>query len=120
MSDGDERQQERIDLLLRKDVYPYEYMTDGRKFEDVRLPSSEHFYNRLTETPVSDEDYVHAQNVWSAFEMRTLGDYHDLYLKTDVLLLADVFENFRAMSLQYYEIHPCNVYSDWHGTLCLR
>ena len=98
-------------MLIRKGVYPYEYMMDESKFEDVSLPAPEHFQNRLAETPVSDEDYAHAQNVWTAFGMRTLGDYHDLYLKTDVLLLADVFENFRETSLQYYEIDPCNVYS---------
>lgn len=66
---------------------------------ETSLPAAEHFYNRLTDTAV-DEGYAHAQKVWATFKMRTLGDYHDLYLKTDVLLLADVFENFCNMSLQ--------------------
>ena len=100
-----------IDLLLRKGVYPYEYVTDESKFEDTSLPAQEHFYNKLVETHVSDEDYTHAHNVWTSFGIQTLGDYHNLYLKTDVLLLADVFENFRKTSLQYYGIDPCNVYS---------
>ena len=60
---------------------------------------------------IDEEDYAHARTVWSAFDMQTFGDYHELYLKTDVLLLADVFENFRNMSLQYYELDPCNVFT---------
>ena len=60
---------------------------------------------------MSGEDFVHALTVWTAFGMRTLSDYYDLYLKTDVLLLADVFKNFRETSLRYYEIDPCNNYS---------
>ena len=67
-------------------------MTGSGKFDETRLPAREHFFNRLSESSVSDEDYAHAQNVWQTFGIRTLGDYHDLYLKTDVLLLAEFFE----------------------------
>ena len=88
-----------LDLLLRKGVYPYEYVTDESKFNETQLPTQKYFYNGLTDSPVDEEDYVHAQAVWSAFDMKTFGEYHDLYLKTDVLLLADVFENFRNMSM---------------------
>ena len=75
------------------------------------MSNDEHFYNGLTESDINEEDYAHARAVWSAFDMQTFGDYHDLFLKTDVLLLADVFENFRNMSLQYYELDPCNVFT---------
>lgn len=107
----DQERRHQFQLLLRKGIYPYEYMTDEKKFMETSLPAPEHFYNRLTDTAVDEGDYAHAQEVWTTFNMRTLGDYHDLYLTTDVLLLADVFENFRNMSLLYYEIDPCNVYS---------
>ena len=100
-----------VDLLLRKGVYPYEYVTNESKFIETQLPAREHFYSTLTESSVTDDDYAHANTVWSSFNMRTFGEYHDLYLKTDVLLLADVFENFRNMSLQYYELDPCNMYT---------
>ena len=81
----------KFDLVCRKGVYMYEYMTDVEKFGETCLPSQNEFYSKLTGERVSDEDYAHAQKVWSVFNMVTLQDYHDLYLKTDVLLLADVF-----------------------------
>ena len=113
--------EEHFELLLRKGVYPYDYMTGSEKFDETRLPAREHFFNRLSESPVSDEDYAHAQNVWQTFGIRTLGDYHDLYLKTDVLLLADVFEAFREMAMRYYQIDPAHLYSlpgvAWHAML---
>ncbi len=85
---------EKFELLKRKGVYPYDYMDSPEKLSDKQLPSKEEFCLRLNK--VSDEDYhQHAQNVWDVFNMKTMREYHDLYLKSDVLLLADVFENFR-------------------------
>lgn len=84
-------------LLCRKGIFPYDYITDYKKLDETALPAKELFRSLLTECDVSNEDYKHAQNVWEKFGIRSLGEYSDLYLKTDVLLLADVFENFRNM-----------------------
>ena len=94
-------------LLLRKGVYPYDHVNSLEKLQESNLPPKEAFYSKLNEEPISDEDYQHAQNVWTTFEMQTMREYHDLYLKSDVLLLADVFENFRKVCLQNYELDPC-------------
>jgi hypothetical protein len=92
------------DLLLRKGVYPYDYFDSESKFSETHLPPKEAFYNKLREEAISDEDYEQAVKVWQTFQMKTFGEYHDLYLKTDVLLLADVFENFRTQCLDSYEL----------------
>ena len=73
-------------------------------FGDQQLPPKEEFYSILTDEGISDAQYRHAQKVWNTFDMRTTGEYHDLYLKSDILLLADVFENFRKACLQYYKL----------------
>ena len=100
-----------IDLLLRKGIYPYDYMDNEEKFNEDSLPPMTCFYSQLTEQPISTEDYEHAEKVWERFKMKTLGDYHDLYLKTDVLLLTDIFENFRTVCLTYYELDPAHYYT---------
>ena len=82
-------------LLHRKGVYPYEWMNSMEKMEHTSLPPKECFNSTLTMSDISDKDYTHAQNVWETFNMKTMGDYHDLYLLTYVLLLANCFENFR-------------------------
>ena len=93
-------------LLFRKGVYPYEYMDSFEKFNEPSLPPKEAFYSKLTKSGITDEDYVHAKQVWEAFECENLGDYHDIYLATDAILLADVFENFRKTCLKHYELDP--------------
>ena len=85
-------------LLLRKSVYPYEYMDSWEKFDETTLPAKKAFYSKLNLENISDEHYLHAQKVWEVFEIRNLGEYHDLYVKSDTLLIADVFENFRNVS----------------------
>ena len=102
---------DKVPLLLRKGVYPYEYMDSFSKFEEPRFPSKDHFFSSLKDEHISDDDYQHAQRVFQSFHCRTLGDYHDLYLKSDVLLLADVFENFRDICLEYYELDPGHFYT---------
>ena len=87
-------------LLLRKGVYPYEYMDSWEKFDETALPPKEDFYSNLNLEDISDEDYAHAQKVWDVFEINNLGEYHDLYVQSDTLLLADVYENFRNMCLE--------------------
>ena len=84
-------------LLLKKGIYPYEYMDSFERFGETRLPEKEKFYSSPSGKGITDEDYAHAQEVWLTFGCQTLGDYHDLYVATDVLLLSDVFENFRKV-----------------------
>ena len=91
-------------LLLRKCVYPYEYMDSWKKFDETALPLKEAFYSNLNLEDISDEDYAHAQKVWKVFEIKNLGDYHDLYVQSDTLLLADVYENFRNMCFEKYQL----------------
>ena len=96
---------EDVELLSRKGVYPYEYMTSFEKFAENKLPPKSAFFSQLNGEGISDEDFSHAQNVWNKFATN-LGEYHDLYLKTDVLLLADVIENFRQVLLENYHLDP--------------
>ena len=85
---------EKFCLMIRKDAYPYEYMDGWKKFEETSLPPKDAFYSRLNMEGISDQDNEHAQQVWNTMEKKTLGCDRDTYLKTDVLLLAGVFETF--------------------------
>ena len=97
--------------LLRKGFYPYEYMDEWNKFDEKELPSKESFYSNLTMEDISDTDYAHANNVFKKFDIKNLGEYHDLYVRSDTLLLADVFENFRNACMKNYELDPAHVVS---------
>ena len=99
-----------LDLMTRKGVYPYDFMDSFDKF-NTRLPSKEDFYSILNDEHISDEDYQHAQNVWNTFKLNNMGEYHDIYLQTDVLLLADVFESFRKSCIRYYKLDPCHYFT---------
>ena len=90
-----EPNRERRELLMRQGVYPYEYMDTWDRFIEPKLPPKEVFYSKLSDAHISDEDYTHSQKIWETFGCKTLGYYSDLYCRTDVLLLADVFETFR-------------------------
>jgi len=98
-------------LARHKGVYPYEYVTDPSKFKETRLPPKDKFYSALNETEITDDDYNRAQEAWNIFNCTTLRDYHDAYLKTVVLLLTDVFENFREMCLKNYGLDPAHFYT---------
>ena len=98
-------------MLLRKGVYPYEYMDSWEKFDETTLPPKEAFYSNLNLEDISDEDYAHAQKVWDVFEINNLGEYHDLYVQSDTLLLADVFEKFRDKCTEIYELDPAHFLS---------
>ena len=100
-----------LELLLRKGVYPYEYMDSIERLAEKKLPPKESFYSRLSGDGISDEDYEHAQRVWETFGMTTLRDYHDLYNQSDVLLLADIFENFRDVCSDNYGLDPAWYYT---------
>ena len=79
-------------------------MDDWEKVNETTLPEKEEFYSNLDLEDFTEADYMHAKRVCKDFEIKNLGEYHDLYLKSDVLLLADVFENFREMCLKIYEL----------------
>ena len=98
-------------MLLRKGVYPYEYRDGWDKFNEKIIPNKELFYSNLTLENISETDYAHANNVFKKFNINNLGEYHDLYVRSDTLLLADVFENFRQSCLQNYELDPAHFVS---------
>ena len=94
------------EILKQKGFYPYEYMDSEEKFNDTKLPPREAFYSKLSGRGITEKDYKHAWNVWNSFKMKTFKEYHELYNITDVLLLADVFENFRDICLKNYGLDP--------------
>ena len=97
--------------LIRKGVYPYEIMTSFESLKISSLPTQNQFFNSLVNTNVSNDDYRHAQDVWNHFKCGTMDDYTSLYLKTDVLLLTDVFENFRNICMKTYDLDPAHYYT---------
>ena len=103
--------EEKLSLVKGKGVYPYEYMDSLERFKENKLPPKEVLYSRLTGEGISNEDYERAKKVWKVFGMKTLQDYHDLYNVTDVLLLADVFENFRNICLDNYKLDPAHYFT---------
>ena len=98
-------------ILLRKGVYPYEYMDGWDRFNEKVLPDKDSFYSNLTMEDISKTDYAHANNVFKKFNINNLGEYHDLYVRGDTLLLADIFENFRQSCLKNYELDPAHFVS---------
>ena len=116
-----EREMGTNELLKKKGVFPYEYMTGFDKLAVNELPPKKDFYSKLNDAGVSDEQYEHARNVWTEFRCKTMRDYHDLYLKTDVLLLADVMENYRDVCMENYGLDPMCYYTapglTWDATL---
>ena len=100
---------DKLSLVKRKGVYPYEYMDTLERLKETKLPPKEAFYSKLNNEDIIDEDYAHAQKVWRMFKMGHFQDYHNLYNKTDALLLADVFESFR--NICNYELDPAHYYT---------
>ena len=85
-------------------------MDNWGKFDETTLRPKEAFYSNLNLENISDEDYAHAQKLWQVFEIKNRGEYHDLYVQSDTILLVDVFENFRNMFLEIYELDPTYLY----------
>ena len=98
-------------LLLGKGVHPYEYMDSWEKLNETSLPDKEAFYRSLDMEDITDVDHRHAKRVFKSLNNKNLGDYHDLYVQSDTLLLADVFENFRNMCIKAYELDPAHFLS---------
>ena len=109
---------DKLEILKRKDAYPYEWVDSYEKFKHPSLPEKKYFYSSLKDGKrdrsnghISDEQYQHLQNVWNTFNFNTFEDFHDHYLKKDVLLLADIFEKFISTNLKYYGLDPCHYFS---------
>ncbi|GJQ87763.1 hypothetical protein Trydic_g14174 [Trypoxylus dichotomus] len=100
-----------VGLLKRTGVFPYGYVDNLKKLDELHLPPIEAFHNDLTNTDICEEDYKYAQKVWREFQCRNLGEYSDLYMKTDVLLLAEIFENFRQNCLKNYGLDAAHYYT---------
>ena len=98
------------ELMMKKGVFPYDWFDSIEKLE-MSLPHRKEFYSRLNDKNISDEEYEHAKNVWNEFEMKSMKNYHDLYMINDVLILADVFENFRNLAMKIYGIDPAWCYT---------
>ena len=98
-------------LLLRKGVYPYEYMDNWERFNETSLSNKESFYSSLNMENIDDIDYRHGNNVFKRFKLKNVGEYHNLYVQSDTLLLADVFENFRNTCIKVYELDPAHFLS---------
>ena len=108
-----------LKLMKQKGVYPY--MDSFNRFSRKKLPKNDDLYSILNDEHISDTQYVHAIKVWNTLKLKNMGEYHDLYLKSDILLLADVFENFRKTCMQYYELDPCHYFTSpglsWNAML---
>jgi hypothetical protein len=100
-----------IDYVIRKGVFCYDFVDSLEKLNCAHLLTRDEFYSMLNESHISDDDYRHAQKVWDVFECKTLGEYNDLYLKVDVLLLADIFVTFRDECLNTYKLDPCHYFT---------
>ena len=104
---------ENLEILKQKGAYPYEYMNSFKRFNEEKLCTRKYFY--------SIEDYLTCEKIWNKFKMKKMGDYHDHFLKKDVLLLTDVFEKLIKTCLKYYELDSCHYFSspglDWDAML---
>ena len=97
--------------FVRKGIYPYEYMDSWERFDETSLPNKKAFYSKLFLKDITDEDDTHAQKIFEGLKLKNLGEYHDLYIQSDTLLLANVFENFRNKSIEIYELDPAHFLS---------
>ena len=98
-------------LLTRKGIYPFEHMSIWDKFEETQIPPIEAFYRNLNMSSVSEDDYEHAQKGCKEFKIRNLGEHHDFYLQTYVILLANIFEAFRDTYQEHYSLDPAHFYT---------
>ena len=92
-------------FLLRKGVYPYDYVDCLKKLDETSLPPKEAFYSKLAGESITDEDYQHAHTVWNEFNIESMKDCHKLYN------LSDIFENFRSICMNHYGLDPAWYFS---------
>ena len=111
----------RLNLISQKGVYLYDFMDSFEKFNQTELPTKDQFDSILNDQHITDDEYDYAKKVWKTCKIKTIGEYHDLYLGSDMLLLTDVFENFRKTCMQYYKLDPCHYFTSpgfsWDATL---
>ena len=100
-----------LEVVKEKGIYSYEDMNSFKKFNETKLPSKDKFFSSLKNECIREKDNEKAKNIWNTFKIRTLGKYHDLYLKTEVLLLCDVFEKCINTCLNYYGLDSCHYFS---------
>ena len=122
LNDTQQRELEkRKELMNRKGVYPYSYFDSLERFRETVLPPKDAFFNKLTDTPISDADYRHAEEIFTTLNMESLKEFHDFYLISDVLLLSDVFEAFRDVCMDNYKLDPCHFFTapglSWEAAL---
>ena len=98
-------------MAILINVYPYEYIDSWEKFNKTSIPPKEAYHSELKEEDIRDADYEHDQKVWEVFKVKDIGENHDLYVQSDTLLLADVFENFRDKCIEIYVLDPAHFYS---------
>ena len=98
-------------MLLRKGIDPYEYKDSWERFDETSFPDKKEFHGNLNLEDISDIDYRHTKRVLKRFSNKNLWDYHDLFVQSDTLLLADVFENFRNDCTEIYELYPAHFLS---------
>ena len=111
-----------LELLKQNSAYPHEYIDSFIRFNEKKLPDKKCFHCSVKDRTtgdngkkvnghISDEDHLTCKKIWNEFNMKNMGDYHDHYLKKDVLLLADVFEKFIDTCLKFYKLDPCHYFS---------
>ena len=102
---------EKFKFIRQKGVFPYKYINDYSKLDETKLPSKDEFYNDLIDEHISEEEYERAQSIWKLFNCNSIGEYSDIYQKSDVLLLADIFQNFRKTCMKTYKLDPAQYYT---------
>ena len=111
-----------LELLKQKGAYPYEYMNSFERFNEKKLPARKWFFSstkkgkidddgKISDGHISFKNYLTCEKIWDKFDIKDMDDYHDHYLKKDVLLLADVFEKFIDICLKFYGLDPCHYFS---------
>ena len=108
---SEEFNDEQLKLVKEKRIYHYEYMNSFKGFSEDELLNKSKFLSSLKDSGVNEKEYEQAVNVWKVFKIKNFGEYQDLYLKTDVLLLVDMFEKFVESCLNYYRLDPCHYFS---------
>ena len=102
---------EQLKMVKQKGVYPYEYMNSFKRFKEDKLPDKDCFFNSLKDCGITDEEYSRGCNIWKVFDIKNVGEYHDLHLKTEALLLCDSFLKFIGVCSKDYELDPCHYFS---------
>ena len=97
--------------MTKKGVFPYEYLDSLERLEDSSFPSRQSFFNKLNNEECMTKNYLHAKHVWNSFNCKTFKDYHDLYIKNDMYLLADFFEKFRSECMEGYGLDAAHYYT---------